>query len=127
MGGLAGFDPRGGPAARLALIRSRIAELRVRREMFEKGVKERRERLEEEERILAAEEAAAEEALLRQRRDLLAKVMPILKAEGQDVSNLEGVEKDEARWQKLLETVRAHRMLKEKSLATAEEIRRILP
>ncbi len=128
MGGPISLDIRGGPAARLALVRSRMADLRARREAFERGVEERRALLEEEERLLRAEEAEAEVDLMRQRRDLLARVAPFLKAEGEDISALEGVEKDEERWQVLLARIkRMHRQEERRPLVTAEEIRRILP
>lgn len=128
MGGPISLDIRGGPAARLALVRARMADLRARREAFERGVKERRARLEEEERLLKAEEAEAVADLMRQRRDLLARVAPFLKAEGEDISALEGIEKDEERWQVLLARLKRMRRPEEcRPLVTAEEIRRILP
>lgn len=127
MGGPAGLDPRGGPAARLALVRLRIADLRARREAFERGVEERRGRLDEEQRLLEAEEAEAEADLMRQRRDLLARVAPSLRAEGEDVAALEGVERDEERWRALLARLRVRGLEGRHPLATAEEIRRILP
>jgi len=127
MKGPAGLDARGGPAARLALARARIADLRVRRETFERGVEERRERLEEEARLLAAEEAAALEDLLGQRRDLLAKALPVLQADGEDVSGLAGVEMEEERWQALLARLRNRGREASRPLTSAEEIRRLLP
>jgi len=127
MKGPGGLDARGGPAARLALVRARIADLRVRRETFERGVEERRRRFEDEERILMAEEAAALEDLLRQRRDLLAKALPVLRANGEDVSSLAGVEMDEERWQALLARLQNWRRETNRSLTSAEEIRRLLP
>lgn len=127
MEGPAGLNARGGPAARLALVRVRIADLRARRDAFERGVEERRGRLEEEARLLEAEEAAALEDLLRQRRNLLAKVLPALRSAGEDVSGLAGVEMEEERWQALLARLRNRGREASRPLTSAEEIRRLLP
>jgi len=127
MEGPAGLDARGGPAARLALVRKRIADLRVRREAFERGVEKRRGRLEEEARLLEKEEAEALEDLIRQRRDLLAKVIPVLQAAGEDVSNLRGIEMEEERWRALLVRLRNRGKEASRPLTSAEEIRRLLP
>jgi septal ring factor EnvC (AmiA/AmiB activator) len=111
----------------LALVRKRIADLRVRREAFERGVEKRRGRLEEEARLLEKEEAEALEDLIRQRRDLLAKVIPVLKAAGEDVSNLRGIEMEEERWRALLVRLRNRGKEASRPLTSAEEIRRLLP
>jgi hypothetical protein len=108
-------------------VRKRIADLRVRREAFERGVEDRRGRLEEEARILAAEEAAALEDLRRQRRDLLAKAIPVLRAAGEDVSDLMGIEMEEERWRDLLARLRNRGKEASRPLTSAEEIRRLLP
>jgi hypothetical protein len=120
------LDGREGPAARLARIRSRLADLKARREAFERGVEERRAILEEEASILEREETEAREALLAQRRAILRKMRPLLESSGASSAALDGIEEDEERWRELLVSLR-NRKEEGRPLTSAEEIRRLLP
>lgn len=124
--GPAGLDARGGLAARLALVRVRLADVKARREAFERGVEERRAMLEEEAAVLVREEAEAKSALLAQRRAILQKMRPLLESGGTDLSSLEGIEEDEGRWRNLLISMR-RKGEEGRSLTSVEEIRRLLP
>jgi len=127
MGGrTTGLDAQEGPAVRLARIRSRLADLKARREAFERGVEERRAMLEKEASVLEREEAEAKAALLAQRREILRKMRPLLESGGTGYAALEGIEEDEERWRELLVSLRERRE-ERRPLASAEEIRRLLP
>lgn len=119
---------KGRAAARLALVRLRIADLKERRRAFEEGVLERRKALEEEQRLLEEEEAKAEADLINQRKELLEKVKVFLKGEKEiEHLNLEGIEKDESRWQLLLANVKDRITEKKMPLATPEDVRQCIP
>jgi hypothetical protein len=109
----------------LALVRSRLADLKARREAFERGVEERRAMLEEEASVLGREEAEAKAALLAQRRAIFQKMRPLLESGGMEPSALDGIEEDEERWRNLLISMR--REEEGRPLTSAEEIRRLLP
>jgi hypothetical protein len=121
-----GLDAREGPAARLARIRSRLADLKARREAFERGVEERRAMLEKEASMLEREEAEAKAALLAQRRAIFRKMRPLLESVGTNPAALDGIEKDDERWRKLLVSL-GGRKEEGRPLTSAEEIRRLLP
>jgi hypothetical protein len=110
----------------LALVRVRLADVKARREAFERGVEERRAMLEEEAAVLVREEAEAKSALLAQRRAILQKMRPLLESGGTDLSSLEGIEEDEGRWRNLLISMR-RKGEEGRSLTSVEEIRRLLP
>jgi hypothetical protein len=127
MGGrTTGLDARDGPAARLARVRGRLADLKARREAFERGVEERRAMLEEEASVLEREESEAKAALLAQRRAVLRKMRPLLESGGTSPAALDGIEEDEERWRELLASLGGRRE-EGRPLTSAEEIRRLLP
>jgi len=120
------MDRLEGHAVRLARIRLRMADLKARREAFERGVEARRAMLEKEAALLEKEEAEAKEALLAHRRAILQKMRPLLESKGMSSAVLEGIEEDEKRWRALLTSL-GNQKEEERSLTSAEEIRRLLP